>query len=46
MSKGGFRDRTILNARSGRVYRNLDPDGLELGTLTTTLLDELEELER
>ena len=43
---GKFRDRAILNARSGRVYRNLDPDELELGALTTTLLDELEELER
>ena len=41
-----FRDRVIRNARSGRFYRMVDRDELELGDATAELLADMEDLGR
>ena len=43
---GTFRDRVLRNARSGRFYRQIDAEKIELGSKTALLLNDLEELFR
>ena len=43
---GKFRERVMRNSRSGRFYSRIDADELELGRLTSALLDDMRELGR